>query len=72
MFNSCKDIDRTYPSVRNLTVLPLVGYEDDSSVYSTDDGISLAEENKCPEVIAVAPISVNQLVNIIEFIQNVS
>lgn len=64
--------EQTILSVRDVCVFPLMGCKDDSSVNSTDDVILLDEENKYPKVIAVASITVYQLVNITEFIQNIS
>ena len=64
--------EQTVLSVRDLCVFPVGGCKDDSPVNSTDDVILLDEENKYSAVIAGAPISVYQLVNITEFIQNIS
>lgn len=64
--------EQTVLSIGDVCVFPVVGCKVDSSVNSTDYVILLDEENKYLEAIAVAPISVYQLVNITEFIQNIS
>lgn len=63
--------EQTVLWIRDVCLFPVVRCKDDSPVNSADV-ILLDEQTKYPEVIALAPISMDQLVNTTKLIQNIS